>query len=172
MNRIRSIPLALFLLAGVVMIVVSGCDSEQDKIDNYRDRVGPAYEDARGAQDAFNNSLIQNINIDSAITSAVDSLEVVSARASKFQGSARILISVLRSKKPPDRCAIYNSILVDLMEAYSSSVDLVIEELDALSDGVIGSPEDSELEAIRLEEEINLLVSQIPNAEIACFDIE
>jgi hypothetical protein len=49
----------------------------------------------------------------------------------------------------------------------SSSVDLVIEELDLLSGGVAGSLADRELEATRLGEEINLLISELPRAEIA-----
>ena len=94
------------------------------------------------------------------------------ARATKFQSSAGILISILGSEKPPDRCAIYNSILVDMMEAYTSSVDLVIEELDLLSGGVAGSLEDREYEATRLGDEINLLISELPRAEIDCFVVE
>jgi len=172
MKRIRSIWLASFLLTGLVMIVVSGCTSEQDQIDNYRDRIGPAYEDAREAQDEFENSLLQTVNLNTAESSAIDSVEVVAARASKFQTIAGILISILGSEKPPDRCVIYNSILVDLMEAYSSSVDLVIEELDLLSGGVAGSLEDREFEATRLGEEINQLISEIPRAEIDCFVVE
>ena len=151
------------------MIVVSGCTSEQDQIDNYRDRIGPAYEDAREAQGEFENSLIQTVNLNTAETSAVDSVEIVEARATKFQSSAGILISILGSEKPPDRCAIYNSILVDMMEAYTSSVDLVIEELDLLSGGTAGSLADREFEATRLGEEINLLVTVLPRAEIDCF---
>lgn len=154
------------------MIVVSGCTSEQDQIDNYRDRVGPAYEDVREAQDEFENSLQQTVNLNTAESSAIDSVEIVAARASKFQTSAGILISILGSEKPPDRCAIYNSILVDLMEAYSSNVDLVIEELDSLSSGVPDSLGDREFEAIRLGEEINQLISEIPGAEIDCFVVE
>lgn len=154
------------------MIVVSGCTSEQDRIDDYRDRVGPPYEDAREAQNEFENSLVQTVNLNTAETSAIDSVEIVEARATKFQTSAGILISILGSEKPPDRCAIYNSILVDLMEAYSSSVDLVIEELDLLSGGVAGSLEDREFEAARLGEEINLLISELPRAEIDCFVVE
>ena len=150
------------------MIVVSGCTSEQDQIDNYRDRIGPAYEDAREAQGEFENSLIQSVNLNTA----VDSVEIVEARATKFQSSAGILISILGSEKPPDRCAIYNSILVDMMEAYTSSVDLVIEELDLLSGGVAGSLEDREYEATRLGDEINLLISELPRAEIDCFVVE
>lgn len=172
MNRIRSIWLASYLLTGLVMIVVSGCTSEQDQIDNYRDRIGPAYEDAREAQGEFENSLIQTVNLNTAETSAVDSVEIVEARATKFQSSAGILISILGSEKPPDRCAIYNSMLVDLMEAYTSSVDLVIEELDLLSGGVAGSLEDREYEATRLGDEINLLISELPRAEIDCFVVE
>lgn len=172
MNRIRSIGLASYLLAGLVMIVVSGCTSEQDQIDNYRDRIGPAYEDARVAQDEFEISIQQTVNLNTAESSAIDSLEIVAARASKFQGSAGILISILGSEESPDRCAIYNTVLVDLMEAYSSSVDLVIEELDSLSSGVTDSLEDREFEAIRLGEEINQLVSELPGAEIDCFVIE
>ena len=154
------------------MIVVSGCTSEQDQIDNYRDRIGPAYEDAREAQGEFENSLIQSVNLNTAETSAVDSVEIVEARATKFQSSAGILISILGSEKPPDRCAIYNSMLVDLMEAYTSSVDLVIEELDLLSGGVAGSLEDREYEATRLGDEINLLISELPRVEIDCFVVE
>ena len=154
------------------MIVVSGCTSEQDQIDNYRDRIGPAYEDAREAQGEFENSLIQTVNLNTAETSAVDSVEIVEARATKFQSSAGILISILGSEKPPDRCAIYNSILVDMMEAYTSSVDLVIEELDLLSGGVADSLEDREYEATRLGDEINLLISELPRAEIDCFVVE
>ena len=172
MNRIRSIWLASYLLTGLVMIVVSGCTSEQDQIDNYRDRIGPAYEDAREAQGEFENSLIQTVNLNTAETSAVDSVEIVEARATKFQSSAGILISILGSEKPPDRCAIYNSILVDMMEAYTSSVDLVIKELDLLSGGVAGSLEDREYEATRLGDEINLLISELPRAEIDCFVVE
>jgi hypothetical protein len=172
MKRIRSKWLASYLLTGLVMIVVSSCTSEQDQIDNYRDRIGPAYEDVREAQDEFENSLLQTVNLNTAESSAIDSVEVVAARASKFQTTAGILISILGSEKPPDRCAIYNSILVDLMEAYSSSVDLVIEELDLLSGGVAGSLEDREFEATRLGEEINQLISEIPGAEIDCFVVE
>jgi len=172
MKRIRSKWLASYLLTGLVMIVVSSCTSEQDQIDNYRDRIGPAYEDVREAQDEFENSLLQTVNLNTAESSAIDSVEVVAARASKFQTIAGILISILGSEKPPDRCAIYNSILVDLMEAYSSSVDLVIEELDLLSGGVAGSLEDREFEATRLGEEINQLISEIPGAEIDCFVVE
>jgi hypothetical protein len=62
--------------------------------------------------------------------------------------------------------------LVDLMEAYTSSVDLVIEELDLLSGGVAGSLEDREYEATRLGDEINLLISELPRAEIDCFVVE
>jgi hypothetical protein len=58
------------------------------------------------------------------------------------------------------------------MEAYSSSVDLVIEELDLLSGGVAGSLESRELEASRLGEVINLLVTVLPRAEIDCFVLE
>ncbi len=154
------------------MIVVSGCASEQEQIDNYRDRIGPAYEDVREAQDEFETSLQQTVNLNAAESSAVDSVEIVAARASKFQTSAGILISILGSENPPDRCTIYNSVLVDLMEAYSSSVDLVIEELDLLTGGVAGSLEDREFEATRLGEEINQLISEIPRAEIDCFVIQ
>jgi len=171
-NRIRSIWLASFFLSGLVIIVVSGCASEQDRIDNYRDRIGPAYEDAREAQDEFENSLQQTVNLNTAETSAIDSVETVAARASKFQTSAGILISILGSEKPPDRCAIYNTVLVDLMELYSSSVDLVIEELDSLSSGVTPSLEDREFEAFRLGAEINQLISELPQAEIVCFVVE
>ena len=172
MNRIRSIWLASYLLTGLVMIVVSSCASEQDQIDNYRDRIGPAYADVREAQDEFENSLLQTVNLNTAESSTIDSVEIVTARASKFQTSAGILISILGSEKPPDRCAIYNSVLVDLMEAYSSSVDLVIEEVDSLSGGVTDSLEAREFEAIRLGEEIDQLISEIPGAEIDCFVVE
>ncbi len=159
------------------MVVVIGCagepdQSEQDQIDNYRDRIGPAYEDVREAQDEFENSLQQTVNLDTAESSAVDSVGIVAARGTRFQSSAGILISILGSEKPPDRCVIYNSVLVDLMEAYSSSVDLVIEELDSLSVGVTDSPEDREFQAISLGQEIDLLISVIPRAEIDCFVVE
>ena len=154
------------------MIVVSGCANEQDQIDIYRDRIGPAYADVREAQDEFENSLLQTVNLNTAESSTIDSVEIVAARASKFQTSAGILISILGSEKPPDRCAIYNSVLVDLMEAYSSSVDLVIEEVDSLSGGVTDSLEAREFEAIRLGEEIDQLISEIPGAEIDCFVVE
>jgi hypothetical protein len=154
------------------MIVVSGCTSEQDEIDNYRDRIGSPYEDVREAQDEFEDSLLQTVNLNTAETSAADSVEIVFARASKFQTSTGILISILGSEKPPDRCVIYNTVLVNLMEAYSSSVDLVIEELDLLSGGVAGSLEDREFKATRLGEEINQLISELPRAEIDCFVIQ
>ena len=99
-------------------------------------------------------------------------MEIVVARASKFQTSAGILISILGSEKPPDRCAIYNSVLVDLMEAYSSSVDLAIAEMDSLLGGVTGSSEAREIQAMRLGEEIDQLISVIPTAEINCFVVE
>ena len=154
------------------MIVVSGCANEQDQIDIYRDRIGPAYEDWREAKDEFENSLRQTVNLDTAESSSTDSVEIVAARASKFQTSAGILISILGSEKPPDRCAIYNSVLVDLMEAYSSSVDLAIAEMDSLLGGVTGSSEAREIQAMRLGEEIDQLISEIPTAEIDCFVVE
>ncbi|HIF71583.1 MAG TPA: hypothetical protein EYQ61_03350 [Dehalococcoidia bacterium] len=171
MNRIRSVWLSSFLLAGLVMLVVSGCasESEQEQLDNYRDRIGPAYTDVREAQEEFGNSVQQTVNLNTAESSATDSVEVVLARASKFQTSAGILISILGSEKPLQRCIIYNSMLSDLMEAYSSLADLVIEELDLLSGGTAGSLADREFETIRLEEEINLLVTVLPRAEIDCF---
>ena len=172
MNVIRSIWLVSYLLVGIAMIVVSGCANEQDQIDIYRDRIGPAYEDVREAQDEFENSLRQTVNLDTAESSATDSVEIVAARASKFQSSAGILISILGSEKPPDRCAIYNSVLVDLMEAYSSSVDLAIAEMDSLLGGVTGSSEAREIQAMRLGEEIDQLISEIPTAEIDCFVVE
>ena len=154
------------------MIVVSSCASEQDQIDNYRDRIGPAYADVREAQDEFENSLLQTVNLNTAESSTIDSVEIVAARASKFQTSAGILISILGSEKPPDRCATYNSVLVDLMEAYSSSVDLAIAEMDSLLGGVTGSSEAREIQAMRLGEEIDQLISEIPTAEIDCFVVE
>lgn len=174
MNRIKSIRLTSYLLFGLVMIVVSGCasETEQEQIDNYRDRIGPAYTDVREAQSEFENSLQQTVNLNTAESSATDSVEIVLARASKFQTSAGILISILGSEKPLERCAIYSSVLSDLMEAYSSEVDLVIEEIDLLSGGVAGSLESRELEAFSLGEEINLLVSVLPRAEIDCFVVE
>jgi hypothetical protein len=48
----------------------------------------------------------------------------------------------------------------------------VIEELDLLSGGVAGSLEDREYEATRLGDEINLLISELPRAEIDCFVVE
>jgi hypothetical protein len=171
-NRIRSIRLAPYLLVGLVMLVVSGCVSEQEQIDNYRDRIGPAYEAAREAQDEFETSLRQTVNLNTAESSAIDSLEVVSARATKFQTSAGILVSILESEKPLDRCADYNSVMVDLMKAYSGSVDLVIEELESLSNGVTDSVDGTEIEAVRLGDEINQLITEIPAAEIDCFVVE
>ena len=48
----------------------------------------------------------------------------------------------------------------------------MIEELDLLSGGTAGSLADREFEATRLGEEINLLVTVLPRAEIDCFVIE
>lgn len=174
MNRIKSIRLTSYLLFGLVMIVVSGCasESEQVQIDNYRDRVGPAYGDVREAQAEFENSVQQTVDLNTAESSATDSVEIVLVRATKFQTSAGILISILGSEKPLDRCAVYNSVLSDLMEAYSSEVDLVIEELNLLSGGTAGSLADREFESTRLGEEIDLLVTVLPRAEIDCFVIE
>ena len=172
MNRIRSIWRVSYLLIGVAMILVIGCSSEQDDIDNYRDRIGPPYEDVREIQDEFENSLRQTVNLNTVESSAIDSMEIVAALASKYQTSAGILISVLGSEKPPDRCATYNSILVDLMKAYSSSVDLVIEEMDSVSSGVTDSLLDREFQSFSLGEEIDQLISDIPVAEIDCFVIE
>lgn len=174
MNRIRSTWRTLYLLTGLVMIVVGGCasESEQEQLDNYRDRIGPAYTDVREAQNEFENSIQQTVNLNTAESSATDSVEIVTARALKFQTSAGILISILGSEKPLDRCAVYSSVLSDLMEAYSSEADLVIEEIELLSGGVAGSLESRELEATHLGEEIDLLVTVLPRAEIDCFVIE
>jgi hypothetical protein len=175
-NRTRSIWLTSILLIGVAMIVVSGCSSEtetvEEDLESYRGRIGPAYEDARNAQFEFETSVQQNLDIDMTVTSAEDSVENVLDSAALFQGSAGILISILRSQTPPDRCAIYNSVLIGLMEAYSSEADLVVEEMELLSGGTAGSLESREAEGDRLVEEIALYISVFPKAEIDCFVVE
>ena len=175
MSRLASIPRRWIVVSIVVGLIalVFGYSSESDQLQQYKDRVGPAYENMIDSQLSYKENLTRTNEI--SVGKLIDDPEYVTAMtsvaayAASFKRVANQLISSLESDPPPDNCREYNSVLINLVTVLIEGMDVSLEGIDYLVTSGSDDTREWELKMQRLTVETDQLISELQPAELECF---
>jgi hypothetical protein len=160
------------IVVGLAALVFA-YSSESDQLRQYKDRVGPAYENMIESQLSYEENLTRTNEISAG--RLIDDPEYVAAMASvaasaeSFNRVANRLISSLESDAPPDKCREYNSVLIDLVTVLIEGMDVSLEGIDYLVTSGSDDTREWELKMQPLTMATDQLVSELQPAERECF---
>lgn len=175
LSRLASIPrrwIVVSIVVGLIALVFA-YSSESDQLQQYKDRVGPAYENMIDSQISYEENLARTNEI--SVGKLIDDPEYVAAMASvaasaeSFNRVANRLISSLESDAPPDKCREYNSVLIDLVTVLIEGMDVSLEGIDYLVTSGSDDTREWELKMQPLTMATDQLVSELQPAERECF---
>jgi hypothetical protein len=160
------------IVVGLVALVFS-YSSESDKLQQYKDRVGPAYENMIDSQLSYEENLTRTNDI--SVGKLIDDPEYVTAMASvaasaeSYNRVANRLISSLEYDEPPEKCLEYNSVLIDLVNVLIEGMDVSLEGIDQIITSGSDDTREWEQKMQPLTVSKDQLISELQPAERECF---